>query len=92
MNEFATEEQPPVDLLVIDGAIQKRQCSQLRMLRAQREVAAVERNLTALKRAAEGTENLMPRILDCVRSYTTLGEICDALRSVFGEYKEQVVI
>jgi len=48
----------------------------------------VEQNLSNLKRAAEGTENLMPPILDCVRSYATLGEISDALRVVFGEYQE----
>ena len=88
VNEFATEQQPPVDLLVIDDSVQQRQCDQLRVLRARRDSAAVERNLTALKRAAEGTGNLMPCILDCVRSYATLGEICDALRSVFGEYRE----
>jgi methylmalonyl-CoA mutase N-terminal domain/subunit len=88
VNEFVTEEQPPIDLLVIDDEVHHRQCAKLKKLRAERSHHLVEHNLTALKRAAEGTENLMPPILDCVRSYATLGEICDALRAVFGEYQE----
>jgi methylmalonyl-CoA mutase N-terminal domain/subunit len=88
VNEFITEEQPPMDILIIDDSVQQRQCAKLRKLRAEREGARVERNLSALKRAAEGTENLMPHILDCVRSYATLGEISDALRAVWGEYRE----
>jgi methylmalonyl-CoA mutase, N-terminal domain len=88
VNDFATEEPPPVDLLMIDEAVQQRQCAKLRKLRTERNNGYVQRNLSALKRAAEGTENLMPRILDCVRSYATLGEISDAFRVVFGEYQE----
>jgi methylmalonyl-CoA mutase N-terminal domain/subunit len=88
LNEFVTEEQPPVDLLVIDEAIQQRQSAKLRQLRAERNHGLVESNLSALKRAAGNTENLMYPILDCVRCYATLGEICDALRAVFGEYQE----
>jgi methylmalonyl-CoA mutase N-terminal domain/subunit len=88
VNDFVTEEQPPVDILVIDAAVQQRQCEKLRKLRDERNAALVEQNLSNLKRAAEGTENLMPPILDCVRSYATLGEISDALRVVFGEYQE----
>jgi methylmalonyl-CoA mutase N-terminal domain/subunit len=88
VNDFVTEEQPPLDILVIDEAVQQRQCERLRKLRDERNAALVERSLSNLKRAAEGTENLMPPILDCVRSYATLGEISDALRVVFGEYQE----
>ena len=88
VNEFVTEEPPPVDTLVIDEDVQKRQCSRLKELRARRDSTSVSRNLAELKRAAAGTENLMPRILDCVRCYATLGEISDALREVFGEYQE----
>jgi methylmalonyl-CoA mutase N-terminal domain/subunit len=88
VNEFITEEPPPVDILVIDEAVYQRQCDKLRKLRAERDGALVEQNLSALKRAAEGTDNLMPHILDCVRSYATLGEICDAMRVVYGEYQE----
>jgi methylmalonyl-CoA mutase N-terminal domain/subunit len=50
----------------------------------------VEKHLAELKKAAQGTENLLPHILDCVRSYATLGETCDTLRSVFGEYQEPI--
>ncbi|MBZ5500276.1 MAG: methylmalonyl-CoA mutase family protein [Acidobacteriia bacterium] len=88
VNEFVTEEPPPMDILVIDDAVQQRQCARLKKLRAERNGALVEKNLSELKRAAEGTENLMHPILDCVRSYATLGEISDALRVVFGEYQE----
>ena len=88
VNEFVTEEPPPMDILVIDDAVQQRQCARLKKLRAERNGALVEKNLSELKRAAEGTENLMHPILDCVRSYATLGEISDALRVVFCEYQE----
>ncbi len=88
VNEFAVEEEPPVDLLVIDEAAQERQCAKVRRLRSERDNGRVGRGLDALKRAAEGDENLLPHILECVRSYATLGEMCDALREVFGEYRE----
>ncbi len=88
VNEYVTEEQPPVDILRIDDSVQQRQWARLKQLRAGRNNELVERNLSLLKSAAEGTENLMNPILDCVRSYATLGEICDALRLVFGEYQE----
>ncbi len=88
VNEFAVEEDQPVDLLVIDRSAEERQRAKLRRLRAERDNDRVRRNLEALKRAAEGSDNLLPSILDCVRSYATLGEMCDALRGVFGEYRE----
>jgi methylmalonyl-CoA mutase N-terminal domain/subunit len=53
---------------------------------------AVEEQLSALREAAQGTENLMPYILDAVRTYCTLGEICGVLREVFGEYREPVIL
>ncbi len=88
VNEFVTEEPPPVDILVIDDAVQKRQCERLQQLRSRRDNGRVAGTLSALKRSAAGTDPLMPRILDCVRAYATLGEICDSLREVFGEYQE----
>ena len=81
-----TEDRIPAE--GIDDSIAERQCAKLRRLRAQRNNTLVRHNLAALARAAEGTENLIPPILDCVRSYATLGEMCDALRSVYGEYNE----
>jgi methylmalonyl-CoA mutase, N-terminal domain len=88
VNEFVTAPEAPVDVLVIDDAAYERQCDKLRRLRATRKNDLVQRNLAHLKTAAEGSENLIPPILECVRSYATLGEMCDTLRSVFGEYKE----
>ncbi len=92
VNEFVTEEPPPVDILVIGDEVAERQCAKLTKLRAERDNAAVERNLAALGEAARGTDNLVPVILDCVRSYATLGEMCDTLRSVFGEYREPLTV
>jgi methylmalonyl-CoA mutase N-terminal domain/subunit len=57
-------------------------------LRAERSSDEVARRLSALRKAAQGTENLMPYIFDAVKSYATLGEICDAMREVFGTYEE----
>ena len=59
-------------------------CEKLAALRARRDNGRVQKTLDALRRAAEGTENTMPFILDAVRAYATLGEICDAFRGVFG--------
>ena len=64
----------------------------LAALRARRDNGKVSRSLDALKRAAEGTGNTMPLILDCVRAYATLGEICDAMRQVFGTYQEKSLV
>jgi len=88
VNRFESDEQP-IELLQIDETAGRHQCAKLAALRKRRDQARVEKSLDALKRAAEGTENTMPRILDAVRAYATLGEICDALRSVFGSYQEK---
>ncbi len=87
VNEFATEEQP-LETLYIDERVRARQAERLRRLRAERDGGAVERALAALRRAAGGETNTMPALLDCVRAYATLGEISEALRSVFGGYTE----
>ena len=62
--------------------------AKLAALRQRRDNGRVSRSLDALRRSAEGRENTMPSILDAVRAYATLGEICDALRGVFGVYQE----
>jgi methylmalonyl-CoA mutase, N-terminal domain len=90
VNKFVEERQTPYEPLVIDDGEARRQCARLAELRAKRNNELVQRNLSALKQAAEGTENLMPVIIECVRSYATLGEMCNTLRSVFGEYHEPV--
>jgi methylmalonyl-CoA mutase, N-terminal domain len=78
----------PIELLQIDETAGRRQQEKLARLRARRDNALVTQSLDALRRAAEGTANTMPFLLDAVRAYATLGEICDALRSVFGTYQE----
>ncbi|MDI3327053.1 MAG: methylmalonyl-CoA mutase family protein [Alicyclobacillaceae bacterium] len=87
LNAFRVEDEPQPELLRVDPNLGKIRAEQLAELRAGRSQRDVEEKLAALKRAAEGTDNLMPYILDAVRVYATLGEICDVLRSVFGEYR-----
>ena len=87
VNRFQSDDQP-IDLLQIDETAGKHQEEKLAALRHRRSNEAVANSLHALRRAAEGTENTMPYLLDAVRAYATLGEICDALRDVFGTYQE----
>jgi methylmalonyl-CoA mutase, N-terminal domain len=87
VNKFQSDDQA-IELLQIDETAAKHQEEKLANLRARRNNERVQRSLDALRRAAEGTENTMPYLLDAVKSYATLGEICDALRSVFGTYQE----
>jgi methylmalonyl-CoA mutase N-terminal domain/subunit len=89
VNDYVVEKEPEdLPILYIDERVAQVQAERLRALRARRSNEAVKQTLAALKEAARGTENTMPYILDCVRAYATLGEICDALKSVFGEYQE----
>ncbi|MBI1789640.1 MAG: methylmalonyl-CoA mutase family protein [Acidobacteria bacterium] len=88
VNAFQSPDQEPIEILQIDHSAHERQVGKLRALRARRDGRAVIRALEALRRAAEGTANTMPYILDAVRAYATLGEICNALRDVFGSYQE----
>ena len=87
VNEFVSEEKP-IEILQIDESVAHRQAEQLRTLRAERSNEEVERRLKALRKAASGTENLMPFLYDAVKAYATLGEITDAMREVFGVYNE----
>lgn len=87
LNKFQQAEAPPTDLLRVDPGVRASQMAALTELKAERDNEAVTEALKDLKRCAEGTQNLMPPILSAVRSYATLGEICDTLRGVFGEYK-----
>ncbi len=87
VNEYVTPEKP-LDILQIDETVAERQTERLNKLRAERSSAEVERRLNALRKAAEGSENLMPFLYDAVKAYATLGEICEAMRTVFGSYEE----
>ena len=92
VNKFVTDEEFTGEILRRNPQVREEQKAALAQLRSQRDERAVEQNLAALKKAAQGEENLMPRFLDCVRSYVTLGEICGALRGVFGEYSAPTTI
>jgi len=91
VNRFQSSDEP-IELLEIDEKAGQTQCAKLEALRKRRDNAAVGNSLDALRRAAEGSRNTMPLILDAVRAYATLGEICDALRGVFGSYQEKAHI
>jgi len=91
VNDYVMDEPIDIPLLKMDEKGEERQIKRLNKLRKDRDNQKVERNLNRLKKAAEGDENLMPYILDCVHSYATLGETCQVLRDVFGEYKEPVI-
>jgi len=90
VNEFVAKEDA-LEVLQIDESVARQQEASLKKLRAERSSDEVQRRLAALSRAAEGKENLMPFIYDAVKVYATLGEICDAMRVVFGTYEETAI-
>jgi methylmalonyl-CoA mutase N-terminal domain/subunit len=88
LNKFQVkEEEKPKDLLKVDPTVGDRQVARLQELKGARDNGAVQQALAELKTAAEGDANLMPPILNAVKVLATLGEICDTLRAVFGEYE-----
>jgi len=91
LNKFQVEENPPKGLLRVDPAVGERQKEKLSALRARRNNTKVDSALASLRSAAKGTDNLMFPILDAVRAYATLGEICGVLREEFGEYQPNVM-
>ncbi|HSC77473.1 MAG TPA: methylmalonyl-CoA mutase family protein [Candidatus Acidoferrales bacterium] len=91
VNRFAAEEETSVPVLHIDPEIERAQVARLQQLRARRNAGRVQASLERLEQAARGEANLMPLIVDSVEAYATVGEISDALRRVFGEYKESLV-
>jgi methylmalonyl-CoA mutase N-terminal domain/subunit len=92
VNDFVTEAEPPVGILYIDESAGDTQLAKLETLRHTRNNVQVRRALDALRTGATGTANTMPLLLDAVRAYATVGEMCDALRDVWGEYVEDSVI
>jgi methylmalonyl-CoA mutase N-terminal domain/subunit len=87
LNKFQEEGAPrPTNLLRVDKRVMESQLAKLERLRAERDNAAVTSTVARLRECATGTDNLIPAIMEAVASYATLGEICDALREVFGEY------
>ena len=90
VNEYLMEEKP-IPILYIDEAVERAHVASVTAVRERRDGARVRQALEDLKDAARGTDNLMPPILEASRAYATLGEMCDALREVFGEYEEAPV-
>ncbi len=92
VNEYQLDEPLSIPLLQMDPEGERRQRQRLGRVRLERDNALLQTRLAALRHTAQGDDNLMPYILDAARAYGTLGEICDVLRDVFGEYREQAVI
>lgn len=92
VNKFYTEEDHKKDILRVDPEVEKLQNEKLSKLKSERDNEKVQNMLKELKKAANEDKNLMPYILSAVKEYATLGEICDVLRSVFGEYEQSVIL
>jgi methylmalonyl-CoA mutase N-terminal domain/subunit len=91
VNRYELEDEPELEILHIDPALERKQIERVQALRARRDSAKVEQRLAELKRGAAGDENLMPAIHDAARDYVTMGEICDAFREVWGVWRETPV-
>jgi methylmalonyl-CoA mutase N-terminal domain/subunit len=87
VNRFSVQEEPVSDLFRVDDSIRISQVNKLKKLRSERNDSACREAIAALIQAAKDNQNLMPSILHCTESLCTLGEMADALRSVFGEYR-----
>jgi methylmalonyl-CoA mutase N-terminal domain/subunit len=92
VNAFTEQDEEPIELLQIDESAEQHQLAKLAALRKQRDQTRVDQALAALGEAAKGTDNTVPFILEAVRAYCTVGEICDTFRSVFGTYTETSVL
>jgi methylmalonyl-CoA mutase N-terminal domain/subunit len=92
VNKFKMDEKPSISLLRVDSAVEQKQLEKLRKLKQERDNLKVTTILDDLRHCASTDENLMPVILEAVKQYASLGEICDVLRDVFGTYKPENVI
>ena len=92
VNRFQAENERSVPIQRIDEELERRQVERLRALREKRDKSAWEAGIRGVEEAARGGANLIPTIIQAVESYCTVGEIADAMRRVFGEYQETVVI
>ena len=92
VNRFTQETHIDLPRLAVDPAIEQEQRRRLEDLVGRRDNANVQAKLDKVRRVAQGEDNLMPAILEAVNAYATLGEICDALRGVFGEYEQVITI
>ena len=92
VNKYRIDEDGTIPIMRIDARIEKNQVERLQALRSRRNPDKAEKCMDALEDAAKGTQNLLPRILECVENEVTVGEISGRLRSVWGEYREAVTI
>jgi methylmalonyl-CoA mutase N-terminal domain/subunit len=92
VNKYPIDEDEPTELLKIDMKVQEKQIKYLNKIKAERDNIIVKEKLENLKNAAGGKDNLIPLIIDAVKTYASIGEISNTLREVFGEYKENVII
>lgn len=92
VNQFTVSGEQPIDLLKMDPATSQRQIERLKEVKLSRNQGKVAETLQELRKAAQGSDNLMPPILEAVKAYASLGEICGVLRDVFGEYQQQITI
>jgi methylmalonyl-CoA mutase N-terminal domain/subunit len=92
VNKYRDEESATPSLQKIDPEGERRQCERVRRVRAERDAAAWEAAMNRLEDCARGEENLLPPILEAVKAYATVGEVCDRLRSVWGEHRELITI
>ena len=88
LNQFTVEEPPPTNLLRVNPEVEKLQRKKIEKIKCERDNSQVKKLLENLKKAAQGTDNLLPPTLEAVKAYATLGEIANTLREVFGEYRE----
>jgi methylmalonyl-CoA mutase N-terminal domain/subunit len=92
VNRYEVEEEQPIEILRIDPALEQKQIERVQAVRARRDAAAAEAALTRLKEdAAHDDRNLMEPIMEASRAYVTMGEMCDALREVWGTWRETPV-
>ena len=90
VNKHQIEERPPENLLKVDMSVQERQLKKLKKVKEERDNQKVQATLAILKEKAQTDENLFPYVLDAVKTYASLGEICNTLRDVFGEYNQKI--
>lgn len=92
VNKFKMENEPGHEILKVDPSVQQEQIKKLKRLKQQRDKREVATSLENLKQAATESKNLMPFIIQAAKTYATLGEICDCLRDIYGEYRERVFL
>lgn len=92
VNKFTAEEKPPLHLFVFDEDVERRQTERLQKLRQRRNNEPVQLALAKVRQVASSQENLMPTLIEAVRTYATVGEITGVLREVFGEYREPSIL